>query len=780
MNETDRAAAPRRGLRPVTALLDLFNSVWFGITLMVLIFAYMFVASAGLLRPVDWSEPFGPWMRWVVRERLGMTEMEAFEWWPFTALLFLFTINMIVVTVRRIRFNVLNLGVWMIHTGIVILTLGSVYYFATKLEGDTLAFRRNIQIEVPGAEPARLVAQLGAATQVAGRDGVYRFSVQSIQPDWPLLSGEDKGKTACSVNVSVDSPAGAFIRQMLIGYPQYTEDILPGKGRAIKSLGRKLVDENVTLSFGYEPQNYFYLMDSAALYVRKVGDTEWIERPIEDLPHYSDHITTRDEIWQPDGDPPLTPDPLNLRVPAVAANDPLADKDVTVIGRLHYVESVESRWVPGGNQLNPLLAVELVGGDDGPERVEMLALAPDRSSAKDGMLAFRWAQSAEDVDRLAGEVGNILNLRIPDENVEVALPIEEKAAEARTSDPFKPIPGSAWTYRVNGFSRNLQVGEKSGIAVVSVEFARDGETIKRFVFADASQTHDRLPDGGTRDADPRIVATYRPGPALLFIGGPTPTDLLAVVNEPKNRFPLALGKPMEVGPGFSIVPRDLYPTARLDRRMAVTPLRLRDGNAGAQFSEIKVELADGSWSAQYWLPYHHYPFADRQYAGNRFRYAPQRVTLPGGKQIEMMFSRKRWPLPAAVTLEDFELLTHVGGFIPGQTASVRNFISILRSYHDGKWSDTYTTSLNKPASDGGMYYFQSTWDPGTMAYTGLGVGNRNGVHVQLAGCVIAVLGMIYVFYVKPIIKRRRRVAVWAAAAAATEQTEPQREPVGVA
>ena len=50
-----------------------------------------------------------------------------------------------------------------------------------------------------------------------------------------------------------------------------------------------------------------------------------------------------------------------------------------------------------------------------------------------------------------------------------------------------------------------------------------------------------------------------------------------------------------------------------------------------------------------------------------------------------------------------------------------------------------------------------------MNFTGLGVGNRNGVHIQLAGTVIAVMGMIYAFYVKPVIKRRRRDAVWAAA-----------------
>jgi hypothetical protein len=43
----------------------------------------------------------------------------------------------------------------------------------------------------------------------------------------------------------------------------------------------------------------------------------------------------------------------------------------------------------------------------------------------------------------------------------------------------------------------------------------------------------------------------------------------------------------------------------------------------------------------------------------------------------------------------------------------------------------------------------------------LGVGNRHGVWIQLAGCVVACIGMAYAFYVKPVIKRRQRESVLA-------------------
>ena len=68
-----------------------------------------------------------------------------------------------------------------------------------------------------------------------------------------------------------------------------------------------------------------------------------------------------------------------------------------------------------------------------------------------------------------------------------------------------------------------------------------------------------------------------------------------------------------------------------------------------------------------------------------------------------------------------------------------------------------------------------------MNYTGAGVGNRNGVHVQLFGTVIAVFGMIYAFYVKPFLRRRERDRVLAAARqraahATAPAAPPAREP----
>jgi hypothetical protein len=89
----------------------------------------------------------------------------------------------------------------------------------------------------------------------------------------------------------------------------------------------------------------------------------------------------------------------------------------------------------------------------------------------------------------------------------------------------------------------------------------------------------------------------------------------------------------------------------------------------------------------------------------------------------------------------------------------------------GAWGDTVDVSVNNPVEHDGLWYFQAQWDPpdsrpregevmsAGLNYTVLGVGNREGVYTQLLGCCIAVAGMIYAFYVKPMIKRRRQAEV---------------------
>ncbi len=67
-----------------------------------------------------------------------MSELEFYSWWPLRVVLLAFVVNLAVATVRRIDFNFKNIGVLTVHTGIIVMALGSVYYSGLKLEGDTV------------------------------------------------------------------------------------------------------------------------------------------------------------------------------------------------------------------------------------------------------------------------------------------------------------------------------------------------------------------------------------------------------------------------------------------------------------------------------------------------------------------------------------------------------------------------------------------------------------------------------------------------------------------
>lgn len=70
-----------------------------------------------------------------------MSEIEFYAWWPFRYALLLFVVNLIVATIRRVEFSVPNIGVLTVHTGIIILALGSMLYGRSKVEGDMVLVR---------------------------------------------------------------------------------------------------------------------------------------------------------------------------------------------------------------------------------------------------------------------------------------------------------------------------------------------------------------------------------------------------------------------------------------------------------------------------------------------------------------------------------------------------------------------------------------------------------------------------------------------------------------
>lgn len=811
---------------PIRGLLDLLSSVPLGIVLLVILFFYSWIGSAGLFYPTSWhvfdSEV---WVSTFPRQWRGL-EMTEFEWFHtrfFNALIGLICLNLTVTTIRRIRFGWVNLGVWMIHAGIVVLCIGSVIYFGTKLEGDAPVIRRSVSITfagmsrplvIPVLPGNRMEVEVPAATGKDGKvqsGGSYTFEIADINPRWPIQSDENKGKSAYSVSVAVTTPTAQYIRQLLDGYPQYTEDIIPGKGRARKQPefgGKATIDDSLSMSLVYQPQDHFWLRDSAAVYLRPHSDHPgpWSQRPISGLPRYNDYVASLDHVWNPEGDggAALRPDPISIDVPAGDSADPARDVKMRVTGYLRYA-ILHSEFIDGGASLNPVVDVTFSNPQQaGSQTLQLAALDPEHSTAVNGLVAFRWVSDKEQLDRLRSSAQRRLTITVPGLDKPFEATIDPQ--NFRKSDgPWLEIPGTAYSYRVQDAADNIRMtlenGTPANVWFLVLEIKTPKGVITRYVADDPNNTRDVTAASsaghGMAAPDPEVRTEYRPAmlAPVTLIAGPGDLGLRVVFNitgEPAREEALSIGKRITVNSMLNMRVNSYTPTAREETRPEIVPLAQRDKDADRSFdnSMIRLELTQGGKSTSLWLPLRRYSVADEAVADIApSRYPIDTVTLSDGRELDVIFSHESRPLPARVALDDFILTANVGGFEPGKTGSIRDWTSVLR-FEDpeqlatGGWLPPVKISTNDPTSHHGYWFFQSFWDPPRgprfqgdspsqgLNFTGLGVGNREGVHIQLAGCCISVIGMLYAFYVKPIIKRRRREKVLGSLATSRHAAAP--------
>ena len=806
-NASNTAPWWRRGLAGWT--LDLFSNVKLGIWLMVILFIYSSIGSAGIVYPdfdADTWNIFNPenWAHDQMRQwrNLEMTEFEWFHWWPFDLMMILISINIVVTTLRRIPFKPVNYGVWGIHAGIIVLVIGSFIYFGLKVEGDTPVARRKVVAEFDAAqadgstkrERVEFVASPGQRVEVGEGAQRVMFEVRGVDPSWELLTGDDKGKRTYSVTVAVERDGKRYMRQLLAGYPQLTEDLIltddqaqPMK-RAVKEIGKPIFDEGLAMNLEFDPQEWFYLRNdlakSWALYVRPKGSTTWTERPIHGLPLYNDYIGNRDDVYQTGGDDMLPLDPIDIAVGAVAPDDPFKDVTFRVNGYLRYAIP-RSRVADGGAgaPLNPMAMVE-VSSDRGQRAAyRLVALDPQMSKADEGLLRFVHLENEQQLARYTRQPA--ISVRIPAKNIEVREIIREVAA-VNPNAPFVEIKGSeidgkaAYAYRVVNVQDNIPISG-GNVAIAILEVRTPKGLFRRWVFdnpaltrdvteADASDAH-----GGPKLKDDSIDITFDPGNGLalvLLAHGPEEGRLRLVSAVGAEPVVTEL-KPREVAPiggGVTVRVEEMYARGVFETKPLVVPKSQRQRDAMETFAQVLVAVP-GAKSE--WMPFTRWVFDTEREALRRAPFEPRTVRLADGREVEMLFSRQRLPLKADVALDEFVLSSHIGGFT-GAQGSIRDYKSRLRFRDDGgAWSDTVDVSVNNPAEHEGLWFFQAQWDPpdsrpregevmsAGLNYTVLGVGNREGVYIQLLGCCIAVAGMIYAFYVKPVIKRRRQAEVFA-------------------
>lgn len=122
-------------------------------------------AAATHLAATDWFHAYRATIVYRL-PTLEMTELEFYSWWPLKLVLGLFVVNLIWATLRRIEFRFVNLGVLTVHSGIVLIAVGSIFYGSFKVEGDAVIFRddlggRPVTAFYDRTDPAIYVVALG-------------------------------------------------------------------------------------------------------------------------------------------------------------------------------------------------------------------------------------------------------------------------------------------------------------------------------------------------------------------------------------------------------------------------------------------------------------------------------------------------------------------------------------------------------------------------------------------------------------------------------------------
>ncbi|MDX2017822.1 MAG: hypothetical protein SFY95_09340 [Planctomycetota bacterium] len=749
---------------------------------------------------------------------LEMSELQFYSWWPLRIILFLFVLNMITATVRRIDFNVKNLGVLTVHTGIVIISLGSIYYSGLKMEGDTVLLSAN------------------AAPQLSGKteDGRTVGPIQRVFYD------------NTDVALYVNEGFGWEQRPMRGGpggVPRYNDYNLHLIG--------SMLPEQATPA---EPSAW-----EVAGWVRP-----W-------MPQATGKDSRRPlSVTVPQSPIRGSDDPLSLRVVGYCAYGELRDDWVRAAPLpegnqpLRLIE-LHSRVPDETGKVNPGRAFSFVllpatprfrGAENALMNVEMLLDAPNTSDQQAGdqkaseLLASRWRDLAEPLP--AGtEHALVVEVPKPDGTlrrvVRPVAPGEQFLVEGwrltvKELNPEPPFPIITPGYQ----------GATSSVAIVRVEppaGASEAEPFERWVYHRFPELNQDILDKPKDDGRPNrrgASAAIRVGyidaaklhvylresasgelralvrlPASSDQGGQVPGGVreIAAIDAGKGDAGNGKVKIADFVPLLDLVRAASWENARKVERPIPTPeLEQERDNVGNHMKALLgLQVAHRNfpgWSEIVWVP-----FVKYQSLGSE---TDRGVTLPDGTLVKLSFGRAQHRLPGfQLQLVEFEMLSY------DHRGAPRDFQSVVRVTPQPRTSlgfgnaapeptvevpafDPYVhvASLNAPLNApfqwteerpwwenlGGRLaaglnprqfkFSQAGWDQQgwnqsqaqvdqglaekpSVSFTILGVGNNPGIHVVALGGILMGMGIPWAFYIKPWLVRREKARIQAQVAAGT-------------
>jgi hypothetical protein len=652
-----------------------------------------------------------------VREAFEMSDLQFFNAWPLRVLMGLLIINLSVVTWRRIPLTPPRYGVWCVHLGIITLILGTAFYYRNKVEGLT-------RIPV-GQSIGYFYNTEMRALYVRDSDG--RLTAPWLVPSLPRFH-------------SYANPGDrVFDRRDLHGFaPAY---------------------------LSVDPQTFEPHFESLAaeLGVKQV----WF-----DITGYWPYAEIRtDYIEDPDS---------NLTGLAVHLDD------------AHGGATAPTTWLVGSD---PSTRSQDLGGVElehrivsGPEEIAALKTA---------------ALQMHRIDATVKGFSKTLYVQV---GSTYTLGDTGYSFTVENFNPAFPMSGTGQLVQ----ALTLMIKAPAHDASPAQQFRRmvlGGKTIQTDFLLNAPGAG---PMGKRQKAplDKDLTLLYtlndpfqllplqdREKHTLLTAAAPGIVDIAVGLTEPATVRDLP-----DSGDTITVAPADDDPThapftlaiERKDHLLrnqhvveVPSALRNRDSGQAGIFQVVRVKVSSGNWSTNVFVPFSQYAaeesWSDNATADGRTVARSEDIRLPGSnKTFQIRLGQEYDVLPAQLTLDRFDAVPYAGMGASGSSL-MRDFCSTL-TIEDNQTHEKSTdvAHMNHPVyfANGAWLFFQAQWDPDGQRWTILGVGNRPGVWVMIAGCVMIVSGVLYAFYAKPlIIRRMKRKALEQAAARRTMKRE---SPVEVA
>ncbi|MCA9272189.1 MAG: hypothetical protein KDA31_04000 [Phycisphaerales bacterium] len=683
-----------------------------------------------------------------------MTELEFYAWWPMRAMLMLFTLNLIVATIRRIEFKFVNLGVLTVHTGIVLIALGSVYYQMFKQEGDALLL-------AGGALQGQIGTGPGPA-QAAFYDREDPALWIHAGMDWQQRRIKDLPRYN---DYSLNAFTGETIHDLVA--PQNEETDAPERTLS--------VDLNTTRP----------LTGTDDLSFKVVGFASYAEQS---------QRWQRVEPARPEGQR------QPMRLVYLVAHDLAGTGEPDEEGRRMLWFALAPGDAVSMMHETPEIAVEYAIGMD-PERWNDLKTqlpigAPAGLVVEIPEANYKSVMSPRVGERTpVGNTGWHLTLQqiAPEPPFPIVTPGYEGAKSSIAFVRLEPPLGEPfvrWVYhRFPEISQDLlEQASADGRPM-----RRDPDRRVRVGFVDATKLQVYFNEDAATGLVDAIVRT--PGGVEVREGLAPGSRLREPV--PRLSFDLA----------------DRWDDARQVEVPVVVPEEQRDGTMVGTYDKamIAVEVAQQSsgWSEVVWLPFCKYTDVTSLRASSQ-----RALDLPDGRRISLVFGRVQHRLPGfQLRMLDFKMLSYDHRGSPRDYQTLVRVESTDGSFE----SYDHVTRLNAPLKAPFLWssargfaanfvgeivshlsprqykFSQAGWDrsgweqsqqlvdQGVIErpranFTILGVGNNPGIHVIALGGVLMGVGTPWAFYIKPWLLRRQRDKLKAQHADQTQSKQQEAAP----